>query len=304
MTTLNHDDILSFIETQLSVWTLAKQNYDALAKVERRNIEIGNLECGIQWNPARIRSTGAKIDKDSIRSRKCFLCRDNRPKEQLIYDIASGWEMLVNPFPILPVHLTIASTSHIPQSRVPEDIVTIAETLPGMAVFFNGARAGASAPDHLHLQAVLKDELPLLRLAEKLHDSKKSGIMTSAQTDLDLPFFFISGIVTPDSEGMKCLRAGFAYCGLFDEDISERRELVNVFFWIDDSVRLRYVVIPRKTHRPECFYSTDSSYRMVSPGCIDMTGLIITPREEDFRTLSEKEIRKIYSDVAFPKDYE
>lgn len=304
MITLSHDEVKSIIETQLALWPLAKQNYDALAKAERRNLRIGDLDCGIQWNPARIRSTGAKIDEESIKNRECFLCRNNRPKEQLIHDIAPGWELLVNPFPILPVHLTIASSSHVPQSGVPEDIVRIAESLPGMAVFFNGARAGASAPDHLHLQAVLKDELPLLRLVEKIHKSWKSDILTSAQTVLDLPFYFISGIVSNDTDGIKYLKAAFAYCGIYDKDSSDRRELLNAFFWIDANGLLRYVTVPRKAHRPECFYLEGDANRMVSPGSIDMAGLIITPREDDFRILSENEIRRIYSDVAFPMDYE
>lgn len=304
MITLSHDEVKSIIETQLALWPLAKQNYDALAKAERRNLRIGDLDCGIQWNPARIRSTGAKIDKESIKNRECFLCRNNRPKEQLIHDIAPGWELLVNPFPILPVHLTIVSSSHVPQSGVPEDIVRIAESLPGMAVFFNGARAGASAPDHLHLQAVLKDELPLLRLVEKIHKSWKSDILTSAQTVLDLPFYFISGIVSNDTDGIKYLKAAFAYCGIYDKDSSDRRELLNAFFWIDANGLLRYVIVPRKAHRPECFYLEGDANRMVSPGSIDMAGLIITPREDDFRILSENEIRRIYSDVAFPMDYE
>lgn len=304
MITLSHDDVKSLIETQLALWPLAKRNYDALAKTGRRTLRLGDFDCAIQWNPARIRSTGARTDRESIKARECFLCRHNRPDEQLVADIAPGWELLVNPYPILPVHLTIASASHVPQAALPEDIVMIAESLPGMAVFFNGARAGASAPDHLHLQAVLKDELPLLRLAEMVHVSEKSDILTTAQTDLDLPFYFISGIVADDTEGMNYLNAAFAYCGIYDKGPSDRRELLNSFFWTDDYGRMRYVIVPRKAHRPGCFFAEGDANRMVSPGCIDMAGIIITPREEDFLKLSENEIRRIYTDVAFPMDYE
>lgn len=303
MTTLNHDDIASFIETQLAVWPLAKRNYDALAEVERRNVALGDLAAGIQWNPARIASTGAKVDKASIENRRCFLCRDNRPEEQMICNIAPGWEMLVNPYPILPVHLTIVATEHRPQAHVPDDIVAIAESLPGMAVFFNGANAGASAPDHLHLQAVLKDELPLLRLIEKHHPSDRSGIMTPASMQLSLPFFFISGVVAPDKQGMATLYAGLNTGGIDSEGKLTHPGLVNVFFWIDAVGMLRYAVIPRKAHRPECYTATDDSHRLISPGCIDMAGLLIAPRKEDFEKLTEQEIRKIYSDVALPADF-
>lgn len=223
------EDINSYIENQLAVWPLAKQNYDALVNVRRRAVKIGDFDMQVQCNPARIVSTGAKIDKKSISNRKCFLCRENRPEEQLICEILPGWEMLVNPFPILPVHFTIASTEHQPQSRVPADIVALAEKLPGMVLFFNGAKAGASAPDHLHMQAVLKDELPLMRLAEKMHHSDNPGVMLSSDFGLDLPYFFISGVVSPDEDGLSTLKAGLTAGGPDTEGRLLDPELVNSF---------------------------------------------------------------------------
>ena len=302
MKTLSSEDIASFVETQLAVWPLAKQNYDALRHAERRPVKLGDLEAAIQCNPARIKSTGAKIDKDSIAKRACFLCRDNRPKEQLIHEIHPGWEMLVNPYPILPIHLTIVATEHRPQSAVPDDIVEIAAKLPGMAVFFNGAQAGASAPDHMHLQAVLKDELPLLRLAEKIHTSANPGVLISSQTGLSLPYLFISGIVSPDDNGLPTLAAGLKAGGLSENGKLDNPELVNTFFWIDNEGLLRFVVVPRRAHRPQCYFREDDRQRVISPGCIDMAGLIIAPRKSDFDTLTEQEIRDIYSEVALPNN--
>ena len=205
---IDNESFNDLIEQQLAIWPLAKLNYDALAKTERRKVALGNFEMAVQCNPSRIVSTGAKTDKESIAGRPCFLCRANRPKEQITTEILPGWELLVNPYPILPVHFTIASTTHKPQESVPFDIVELAESLPGMAVFFNGARAGASAPDHLHLQAVLKDELPLLRLVEQLHPAIEPGIKTSSDFDVRLPYFIVSGVVAPDDSGMSALAAG------------------------------------------------------------------------------------------------
>ncbi len=37
---------------------------------------------------------------------------------------------------------------------------------------------------------------------------------------------------------------------------------------------------------------------MISPGCIDMAGLLITPRESDYDQLSKDEIKRIYSEVG------
>lgn len=295
---MTNDDIASFIEAQLQDWPLAKKNYDALMEVKRREAVIGNFPIGIQWNPARIVSTGADISRTEIERRPCFLCRDNRPKEQHICNILPGWELLVNPYPILPVHLTIVSTQHRPQERVPEDIVSLAELLPGMAVFFNGAKAGASAPDHLHLQAVLKDELPLLRLAEKEHPSCKPGICTSEDFKVKPPYLVFSGVVAPGQDGLKALLAGLRLGGLSSDGRLTDPELVNSFFWIDGDGLLRFVVVPRKAHRPACYYAAGDERRMISPGCIDMAGLIIAPRKEDYDRLTSEEISKIFNDVA------
>lgn len=299
---LSLEEINDFVETQLFSWEFAKKNYDALANVRRRYVDVGDFSVGIQWNPGRIVSTGAKTDFKSINERPCFLCRANRPSQQLIYPILSGWEMLVNPYPIFPIHFTIVSSEHIRQSNVPDEIVEIAEKLPGMAVFFNGANAGASAPDHLHLQAVLKDELPLLHLVEKYHTSSEPGLRSSDSFGLDLPFYFISGIVSKDYDGLKTLYFGLTSGGPGTDGTLDNQALVNKFFWIDSSGMLRFISIPRKAHRPKCFYDHGESNRMVSPGCVDMAGLVIVPREEDFFSLDADEVGVIYSDVALSQD--
>lgn len=292
------EEVADFIEAQLHEWPLAKKNYDALLEVRRREVIVEGFPVGIQWNPARIISTGANISRQMIERRPCFLCRDNRPKEQHICNILPGWELLVNPYPILPVHLTIVATRHMPQERVPEDIVSIAERLPGMAVFFNGAKAGASAPDHLHLQAVLKDELPLLRLIEEEHPAGKSGIATSMDFKIKPPYLVFSGVVVPGDEGLKTLLAGLAIGGLRPDGKLADTSLVNSFFWIGNDGLLRFAVVPRRAHRPSCYYAEGEGNRMVSPGCIDMAGLLVVPRKEDFDRLSPDEISLIFKECA------
>ncbi len=295
----SHDEIKDFIETQLSVWPLAKKNYDALSGVERRQVNVNGYDFFLQYNPARILSTGANIEKDNIAKRKCFLCKDNRPSEQMIAEIIPGWELLVNPYPILPIHLTIVSKAHRPQSHVPKEIVEIATLLPGMAIFFNGAKAGASAPDHLHLQAVLKDELPLIRLVEKIHPESAMMVLPSDALIPHYPFFFFTGVVKPDDAGFKTLLAGLAIGGSSDGKNFDDHELVNTFFWISDTGMLRFIAIPRSAHRPKCYFDEGDANRMISPGCIDMAGMLIAPRRSDFEALTADEITKIYSDVAF-----
>lgn len=298
-----HEDIKDFVEQQLAIWSLAGENYDALRRVRRRIVSIGDLTIGIQFNPARAISTGAAVDPVSIRKRKCFLCAGNRPEQQIKYPFLENWDLLVNPYPIFPIHLTIAHKQHIPQTSVPLDIMEMAIRLPGMTVFFNGAKAGASAPDHFHLQAVLKDEIPLIRIAETYHPYDCPGIMPSSKFGIDLPFFFLSGLIPPEGEdSVKILVSGLKTGGPSPDGTLSDTSLVNTFFWTDCNHRMRFIVIPRKAHRPECYYSPDNSNRMVSPGCIDMGGIIITPRESDFDCLSAEEIHKIYTDVAFTEN--
>lgn len=275
------------VESQLDEWPDARRNYDGLRATERRCVPLGDLNAAVQLNPARIRSTGAAVDKASVAARPCFLCAANRPEEQFVMHIAPGWQLLVNPFPILPMHFTIVSERHEPQSAIPLDMATIAERLPGMAVFFNGARAGASAPDHLHLQAVLRDELPLIRLAEERHPSDAGGFLTSGQLGLDVPFQFVSGVITPDTAGMMSLMKATQAFGIDAETGTRDNGLVNAFFWTDDSGLMRVLIIPRRAHRPPHYFLGEGQRLMISPGAIDMAGIMITPRREDFSAVTQ-----------------
>ena len=287
------------VESQLDEWPDARRNYDGLRATERRCVPLGDLNAAVQLNPARIRSTGAAVDKASVAARPCFLCAANRPEEQFAVQIAPGWQLLVNPFPILPMHFTIVSETHQPQSAIPLDMATIAERLPGMAVFFNGARAGASAPDHLHLQAVLRDELPLLRLAEEKHPSDMGGFQTSGQLGLDVPFQFMSGVISPDTAGMLSLMKATQTFGIDAETGARDKGLVNAFFWIDGRGLMRVVVIPRRAHRPPHYFREEGKRLVISPGAIDMAGIMITPRREDFSAVTPETMREIYAAVAF-----
>ncbi len=290
--------MIDFIDRQIAAWPLARQNYQALGKTERRQIQLGDLTVGIQHNPARIVSTAAKTDIRSIAERPCFLCKNNRPAEQEPLEIIGGWELLLNPFPIFPTHFTIVSKNHCPQAGFPLDMVEMAEKLPGHTVFFNGSKAGASCPDHLHCQAVKTIELPLMQLVEKRHMPKMDEkddwrIANNESLELDAPFDFTSVVITPDIEGMKILADIENIIG--KEYVDEGR--LNAFVWIDSTGLLRIVAIPRNAHRPSC-YGEGEGHMLISPGCIDMAGVIITPRQQDYDSLTASQLRQIYSECG------
>lgn len=298
-TRLTSEHINTLIEQQLEAWPEARENFSRIKDTARRIFRIGALNCGAQLNPARIKSTGASIDSKSIEARPCFLCKSNRPEQQITVEWMPGWHLLVNPYPILPVHFTVAATDHKPQDRIPLDMAAMAEAAPDLVFFFNGARAGASAPDHMHVQAVLKSELPLMRIVERYHPASHSGFMSSEQYGVDLPFHFISTVVTPDAEGMKALARIPGSFGIDATTGQPDRGLVNAFFWIGDNGLLRIAIVPRRAHRPACYGAEENDRLVISPGAIDMTGIIVTPRPQDFLRLSAEKICQIYSEVAF-----
>lgn len=285
--------MIDYIDSQLAEWPLAKANYQALGKTERRSLQLGDLIVGIQHNPARIVSTAAKTDAKTLSERPCFLCKENRPPQQVGMEIADGWELLLNPYPIFPTHFTIVSKKHLPQEGLSLDMVTMAEKLPGHTIFYNGKHAGASCPDHLHCQAVKTHELPLMQLIEKRHDPESGVVATPKSLNLDMPFGFVSVIITPDLDGMSQLANIENTIG---KNFIEEGKL-NAFVWIDGKGLLRICAIPRNMHRPSCYGAEDGQH-LISPGCIDMAGVIIAPLKRDYDSLSEEDIREIYRECG------
>ena len=258
-------EILHFFDEQLKTWPLAAANYEALAKTRKKSFKVHDFEGWVQYNPARAGSTLAKVDRDSVKKRGCFLCEANRPAQQKSIVLIEGWNLLVNPFPILPFHFTIVSTGHTPQVLSLQIGKQLAELLPGMVVFYNDDGAGASAPDHAHFQAVPLQELPLVRVLEE-------------NDDFPPPFRIIRQ---------------------FDE-LTENKFPVNAYFWQsqkDDRVKM--MAIPRRVHRPDMFYLEVPDRRAVSPGAIDMGGVIVTPFEEDFEAMDNHDVEEIYRQTSF-----
>ena len=263
--------IKEFFENQIKNWELAKSNFEALNFINKRPFQCGSLTGFVQFNPGRAISTLAKVDKNSIKSRKCFLCEKNRPKEQRTMEILPGWDLLVNPFPILPYHFTITNQHHIPQKLQLETGKELAGKLQGLTVFFNDEGAGASAPDHMHFQAVPLEELPLINLI----DSDKTNSMTEK---------LLFKILTEE------------------KDIKECKDPMNVYFWHSKrGGEIKFIAIPRKRQRPKEYFLQPPLRRAISPGAIDMAGILVTPHEEDFNLTEEKEIENIYRQVAFEK---
>lgn len=253
---------------------MAAQNYAALAGCESRPAGPGAMR--LQFNPARAVSTGARVDAATIRERPCFLCRANRPAGQTADRRFDGYELLVNPFPIFSRHFTIASLTHESQSVSGRggDMYAMAVAMPGYAVFYNGPRCGASAPDHQHFQAVPAADLPFLA----------SG------------FPFRTIVFDADDADAARTRLDGTLATLAGDSATE--PMVNILA-VATGTTVRFTVIPRRAHRPDC-YGTGRGQHLVSPASVDLAGVMITPRREDYDTLAESDIARILSQVCYP----
>ena len=72
MNKLNKQVSILFHE-QVSNWELARVNYNGLKTVRTKTFTFDNVQLTVQFNPARIVSSGAKMDAKTIAERKCFL---------------------------------------------------------------------------------------------------------------------------------------------------------------------------------------------------------------------------------------
>lgn len=298
---MEDSSISRFFNRQLEVWTDARHRFRDLKHVETRQFSD---QLKLQWNPARIVSTGAKIDKKTLGERPCFLCDKNRPKEQMSKQIDEKFHLLVNPFPILPVHFTIPARKHQPQLIYKNygEMHRFISLHSDLMVFYNGPKCGASAPDHLHFQAGTNGILPLQtnwqRLSRNLTDiiSLNDEEKISVVRDFIVPaFVIISKSAESDEALFRRLYKAMPQRG------DETEPMMNIISWRKGEEFIS-VVIPREKHRPEAYSAEGDAQFVVSPGALDMSGLIITPREEDFRKLTEEKALSLLQECGVSEE--
>ncbi len=298
---MEDSSISRFFNRQLEVWTDARHRFRNLKHVETRQFSD---QLKLQWNPARIVSTGAKIDKKTLGERPCFLCDKNRPKVQMSKQIDEKFHLLVNPFPILPVHFTIPARKHQPQLIYKNygEMHHFISLHSDLMVFYNGPKCGASAPDHLHFQAGTNGILPLQtnwqRLSRNLTDiiSLNDEEKISVVRDFIVPaFVIISKSAESDEVLFRRLYKAMPQRG------DETEPMMNIISWRKGE-EFMSVVIPREKHRPEAYFAEGDAQFVVSPGALDMSGLIITPREEDFRKLTEEKALSLLQECGVSEE--
>ena len=298
---LNSQTVNTFIAEQIAEWPQAAGNFEALKDVKVKDLDVDGMHIKVQFNPARMVSSAAKVDAASLKARKCFLCAANRPEVQRGISWGEKYTVLINPFPIFPRHLTIPDDGHVDQlinGRI-ADMMRLAEELDEYTVFYNGPRCGASAPDHMHFQAGNSD---FLTIGEALEDARHDVVATEGDSTLamvdSLPLkVFVIDAANPE-EGQK----------LFDRLYNaipvpegEKEPMMNLLCYATPT-GTRLVVIPRKKHRPS-FYGTEGDECMlISPASVDMGGVFITPRPQDFDRFDADVARKIFDELCLSSE--
>lgn len=304
------NEIDKFINDQLSVWPLAAANFRAVKSAEYRNFDVGGLEVGVQFNPCRITSSTAEVDPGSLASRKCFLCAENRPKEQfnIMYEGKKGrmYRVQVNPYPVTGKHLVVVRSEHLPQTiwhHFP-DMLLFSRMYPGFTVFYNGPCSGASAPDHLHFQACPRGILPLEKDVDAFLDAP--GDLLAAVQDASLYKYprFTRGVYVLKSTTQKSMAKLFyrlLECSPHYEGEDEPR--FNCYSWFKNG-EFRTAVVLRSNLRSHHYTAEGPEHLTMSPGAADMAGLFIVPVEEDFRKLTAAMLSQMVDEVSVSTEEE
>lgn len=305
-----------FIENQLAKWQTARTNHEALNQIETRRFELAGNTITVQFNPARAVSTCAKVDKSSIEARKCFLCPENKPNEQdeIIISLDEPFSLRINPYPILPGHLTISSLKHQDQvladktiRQLPGKLISWLEEYfaSGYVLFYNGAKCGASAPDHFHFQAVKQSDVPVIQQWERLMETAVRETEIKTENGNTYSSFQITSYICP-IQVFICNHSTDILPEMINQYLEslplhegESEPRYNLFAWQDKQRGFTMAYFPREEHRPACYTATGGEQLLVSPGALDMAGLLVTPRKEDFDKITESDITQIYKEVAY-----
>ena len=295
-------EIRQLLANQKEEWELAGKNFAGLENVRVREFQFDGFTVKVQFNPGRIVSSAAKVDKKSIEARPCFLCSANRPAEQR--GVSYGeYEVLVNPFPIFPAHFTIPAFAHTPQQIKGNfgNMLDLAQAMDGFTLFYNGPKCGASAPDHFHFQAGNTGFMPLDDEVTALKE--KYGLRwRKEEVDCYAIKDGIRNFLVLESANKMSITNVFAdiYTELENQESNQEPMLNILTRYIDGSWRV--FVFPRALHRPSQYFAEGEGNILISPASVDMGGVLITPQEKDFLKIGKADIESILKQVLLPED--
>ncbi len=295
----------ALIEHQKQTWPMLAEGYRSLAQIETRPIKVRESSVILQHNPGRKRSTSARVDRASVASRQCFLCPDTLPREEK--GIAYGdLVILCNPFPILEDHLSIVHRQHVEQKIQGslESLLALARDFgPDFFVLYNGPQCGASAPDHLHFQSCSRKVIPIENDLGADEQSEQCAVCAEGRDDFELCTLADCARSVAVFRGNKFLTvARWIYKTLGALASNHQAEpMVNIIATHDGSAWTVYL-FPRARHRPQCFYAEGPEQLTVSPGAIDMAGVVVAPVRDHFERIDARALEEIFSEVSLDVD--
>ena len=313
----NSEAIHKFVGDQLSRWPLACENFRALKNVRTREVDAGGLTVKLQFNPARMVSSAAKLSKADIAKRRCFLCRENRPPEQVMMKFegrkGKKYHILVNPYPIFPDHLVIAADRHTDQTiwKRYVDMLDMARKYQDFTFFYNGPKSGASAPDHHHFQAAPRGMMPLEVDIEKLfdlvsgRDTDDLSYVTSVQ-DARLYHYhrFTTGVFALRAETVKsAAKLFYRLLDCMEIPEGETEPMFNLFSWYQAG-EFRSIIVFRSRHRSHHYFSDGPDHLTMSPGCADMGGMFIVPVGDEYDKITPELLMDMIREVSITKEEE
>jgi len=283
---------------QVSNWELARVNYEDLKTVRTKTFSFGDFDVKVQFNPARIISSGAKVDAKSIAERKCFLCAANLPAEQKGID-AGDYTILINPFPIFPEHFTIPQKKHVDQQIKPyfTDMLELAEALDDYLVFYNGPRCGASAPDHMHFQAGTKNFLPLVSDYKRLKITHTELLDEGVNYQMFRLKNYLRTVYCIESDNIQSAQNLFE--NLYIEWQAEKTDepMMNIVCSFEDGIWYTFI-LPRAAFRPWQYTAEGDQQLLISPATVEISGIFITPIESHFERITKEDVVSILEQVT------
>lgn len=289
---------------QLVSWPLYAKGYAALASLQSRMVDCGSYAVTLQYNPARIVSSGAPVDAESIAARKCFLCEQNRPVLQEVINYKDEYQLLVNPMPLFPHHGTIVHHTHLAQKiegRLVDMLELARDLSPQFTIFYNGPRCGASAPDHFHFQCTPRGSIPAendcVKAGFRGESHDRDGVLLTRMKNYGRSVLVFESDVAVKLDGQlrRFMHSMRRMAGGTDE------AMVNILCSFQNA-SWRVIVFPRKKHRPDAYFADGDERILVSPASVDMGGLIVTPLEKDYLRLDAPTVDGIYREVSLDND--
>ncbi|MCK9205965.1 MAG: DUF4922 domain-containing protein [Salinivirgaceae bacterium] len=293
---------LLFIQ-QKETWPLLAENSEGLKNVLLKTLSFGGFSFKVQYNAKRITSSAAKVDKETIAARPCFLCQANRPMEQSQVLFEGSYDILCNPFPIFQEHFTIAGLNHIPQEIGNSfgQYLDISKALHELVVFYNAPKCGASAPDHLHFQAGNLGFLPIESEYDNLRNRYGKELFNTPAISVVAIDDGLRRMVVLESDDKLSLESGFKPIYQFMKDlVSGEEPNLNILGWF--SGQWRIIIFPRDKHRPWQYFAEGDENILLSPASVDLGGTLITPLEKDFHKISASDVADIMNQVCLPPE--